>query len=386
MHGNRATGRRGGSRVVLAAAGLAAGLLTIISLRGAFLNLHYGEDEPDDLPAVPAEEEWVIPAAIQPRGEPCPPVPERSPALETAASLRPVPGPGLCFAWTPQAIDLRIGNMLAVYWNARAVSQFTGAAFERSGEDVGVWNNSWLRFLARRVPARCPNAELYEAGFQGCNGTAARDFLRAMFYPATCNGHWSHFRSQIQAETEEGMKDWSKKVGIPLQRYNKTDVVVQFRCSFETLLGHPDYGPLGYSCYNVIPKDTRYIRVVADKEAAAQAPACITVLHALKQHLKWLRPRARVIVRGRTADEDFMALWAAPTMLRDGQSSFGLFAGFGGTGVVYSQPFIEGQARERTPDWGPDWRWNDCPTLYPSVAQKLKITEADQIIKWQKRN
>ena len=107
----------------------------------------------------------------------------------------------------------------------------------------------------------------------------------------------------------------------------------------------------------------------------------------------------------------------APTLFRDSQSSFGLWAAMANPGEVHSVPLRipDGRGDQRqsggqiarppteaeglpnpapridpaaTPDLGPDWVWSAAPVLYPSVAEGLGLSRDDPegLLSWLERH
>jgi hypothetical protein len=144
-------------------------------------------------------------------------------------------------------------------------------------------------------------------------------------------------------------------------------------------LVHGRYGPLAYSCYDVVPNDTSTIYVVANP---SKHQMCINMLGDLQAYLQHLRPRANLTLISGSIEEDFAALWKAPLLIKDAQSTFGLWAGFAGEGRVYAVPMLSHLVLNTTPDLGAGWNWRDCPTLDPKVAKAANISTGSGVISW----
>ena len=90
------------------------------------------------------------------------------------------------------------------------------------------------------------------------------------------------------------------------------------------------------------------------------------------------------------ADESFKSctqfssarLVTAPTVFRDGQSSFGLWAVMANYGIVHAVPMLKftqtHSCATTTPDLGADWVWSTAPVLYPHEAERLNFTKMDR--------
>jgi hypothetical protein len=106
------------------------------------------------------------------------------------------------------------------------------------------------------------------------------------------------------------------------------------------------------------------------------------MLADLQIYLQRLRPHANLKLISGSIEEDFTALWKAPLLIKDAQSTFGLWAGFAGKGVVYAVPMLSHLVLNTTPDLGAGWKWRDCPTLDPTVAKTANISAGAAIISW----
>ena len=285
------------------------------------------------------------------------------------------------FIWDPKFIGhgWRTGNLLSAYWNARAMASYGGARFVASSRMVDVFNKSWLQHLPFNVsPPLCPDPGAYYAGCLGCmHGSLSENFI----FPAICNGAWISFRSQVQADTRSALMSWVKSNNISVPQLSKPNTVIQFRCADDTLI-HYAYGPLAFSCYKAIPPDTRHIYVVVDPQSTHRT--CAAILQALLSHLHSLYPNSRVSTMSGSVELDFITMWGADVLVRNSQSSYGLWAGFAATGAVWSAPMMEKSTLNATPDYGSQWNWLSCPILYPSVAAKnnLDRNSSIDIVTW----
>jgi hypothetical protein len=142
------------------------------------------------------------------------------------------------------------------------------------------------------------------------------------------------------------------------------------------------YGPMAYSCYNVIPQSTRRIYIVA----SVSHPPCKVLLEDLQRHLQSLHPAAEIIVSSKSVEEDFSALSRAPILIKHGQSTFSLWAGLAGNNRVYSMPLPSAYALDTTPDLGANWTWRACAQLEPGEAQSKNIKALSDILLWVKSN
>lgn len=140
---------------------------------------------------------------------------------------------------------------------------------------------------------------------------------------------------------------------------------------------------MGYSCYDVIPQDAGRILVVA---ATSGHGPCSELVNDLVAHLSRSRPKAKVEVISASVGQDFAALMYAPTMIKHGQSTFGLWAGFSSRGQVISVPMMQPFALNTTPDLGTGWTWRDCPVLDPDFARTSGIRSVKGILKWVAEN
>jgi len=213
-------------------------------------------------------------------------------------------------------------------------------------------------------------------------------------------------------------------------------VAVHFRCSKDTLLDNPYYGPIAFSFYDAIPPSTapRTINIVAnikpsanltavmkdrmqhmapdasdaeqtvavitkaEAASAAQRPMdrfdreldsdCHTILRELKAHLenRLSAEGSQVEIVGGEVWEDFMRLVEAPILLM-GVSSFAMMAAVLNRGVVLMPggtvdgPEVMAEAYDGS---RMTWYVSKAPVMTPSVAKAANLTLDDMpaILKW----
>jgi hypothetical protein len=161
------------------------------------------------------------------------------------------------------------------------------------------------------------------------------------------------------------------------------DVVIQSRCSFQTLIEHMEFGPMGFSFYNSInARETKTIRIIANR--GSHVPACTAIRAAMLQHLHERYPDATIHLDSGSPEDDFFRMLFAPVFYRDSQSSFGLWAAVANKGLVHSVPMLRYFTENITPDLGDSWHWDHAPVLYPAVAAAagIKKNDASAIVKW----
>lgn len=205
-------------------------------------------------------------------------------------------------------------------------------------------------------------------------------------YAHRCAGAWTWIRPTIINDTQAAFRAWARDNSVQLPVFSARDVVIQSRCSEETILRHPEYGPVAFSFYKDIPPGTKNILLVAD--LAKRIRLCADIHEA---QVAWLRskfPAAIVTLVGGTMHQDFARLLLAPVLFKDAQSSFGLWAALANRGSVWSVALLPNYTNNTKPDLGPSWHWSDAAVLYPHVAQAAKITLDDPaaIVKWLQDN
>jgi hypothetical protein len=190
-------------------------------------------------------------------------------------------------------------------------------------------------------------------------------------------------RPTIINDTHAAVQRWLAASKQQQPSFNPGDVVIQSRCSEDTLLSHPEFGPVGFSFYSSINATaTQAIYIVA--EPGKQLPACAAIRAAKLKHLAQRYPKAKIQVVGGTREEDFLRLLFAPLLFKDAQSSFGMWAAVANKGQVFSVPMLPMYTNNTTPDLGSDWHWVRAPVLYPEVAEAAGIQKdnAEAIVKW----
>lgn len=201
-------------------------------------------------------------------------------------------------------------------------------------------------------------------------------------YAHRCLGAWTWIRPTIINDTQAAFAAWASDKGFTLPQFQPGDVVIQSRCSPDTILRHPEYGPVAFSYYSHISASATTIIIVTDLNERTQLCADI---HAAQ--VRWLQeryPSAQVRVEGGSMHQDFAKLLLAPALFRDAQSSFGLWAALANRGEVWSVPLLHTYTNTTQPNLGASWHWLDAPVLYPHVAQEQGITldKPQDIIKW----
>jgi hypothetical protein len=201
-------------------------------------------------------------------------------------------------------------------------------------------------------------------------------------YPHRCAGAWTRIRPTIVNDTQAAFAAWAVEKGFQLPTFQPGDVVIQSRCSKDTLLQHPEHGPAAFSFYSSISPAARSISVVAD--LVGRDPLCARIHDA---QLAWLRrkaPAANVSLVGGGIHQAFSRLLLAPVLYKDAQSSFGLWAALANRGEVWSLPLLSAYTNNTQPALGKGWHWSEAPVLYPHVAAAAGITlqRPDAIIEW----
>lgn len=301
------------------------------------------------------------------------------------AGVKQVPGT-LKYIWDPCANRLctpgSTGNVLSRYWNTRAMLHFAGAEFE-VGPNIArmLQQTSFLKFLPFHSPAPpCPDGNAYISGCLGCSMAGNYAFLYD--FPALCNGAWSLFRHIIRNETKRALLQWHTMSQTPIPALGMNYVAVQYRCAADTL-NADGYGPMGYSCYDQIPKSAKLILIIL---SSLNYGPCMKMAIDLKRHISTSRPSANVSFLSGSAEHDFSVMAHASVLVRHGQSTFGLWAGLTGSEIVFSLPLPSTSALNTTPDLGATWVWRKCPILSPAVAKQANIHSPESMIKWARQN
>jgi len=224
---------------------------------------------------------------------------------------------------------------------------------------------------------------------RSCNDVLALSFAgdtESWAYAHRCAGAWTWIRPTIINDTQAAFAAWAAAKKFTLPQFGPDDVVIQSRCSPDTILRHPEYGPVAFSFYSSISHTARNIVIVADLQSRTQLCADI---HSAQ--VKWLKakfPAADIRVEGGSMHQDFAKLLLAPVLFKDAQSSFGLWAALANRGNVWSVPLLDKFTQTTQPDLGPTWHWVDAPVLYPHVAEAAGISlhSPQGIIKWLETN
>ncbi|KAF6254758.1 hypothetical protein COO60DRAFT_1462514 [Scenedesmus sp. NREL 46B-D3] len=269
----------------------------------------------------------------------------------------------------------RWGNALSPYWQARALALIAGQGFDAY---LG-FEGGWMQHLPkRRPPTTCPELDRFKLACEQCDSDS-------WMYAHRCHGAWLQIRPTIMNDTHSAVQTWLQARQQQRQPpvFNPGDVVIQSRCSEDTLLSHAEFGPVAFSFYRSINATaTQAIYIVA--EPGKQLPACAAIRAAKVKHLAARYPNAKVQVVGGRLEEDFLRLMFAPLLFKDAQSSFGLWAALANRGRVFSVPMLPLYTNNTTPDLGGDWQWVHAPVLYPSVAAAagINIGDTEAIINW----
>lgn len=201
-------------------------------------------------------------------------------------------------------------------------------------------------------------------------------------YAHRCSGAWRFIRPTIIKDTQAAVIEWALATNNSLPNFSDGDTVIQSRCNKDTLLEHPEFGPVGFSYYTNIRPTTKNIYIVRDPHVKLHA--CRAIHAAQVTWLKARYPDNTVQIVGGSLVQDFMQLLFAPVLFKEAQSSFGMWAGMANKGDVWSAPLLARFTEHPKPDLGPNWHWVDAPVLYPDVAQAANISTHDisAIINW----
>ncbi|WIA28952.1 hypothetical protein OEZ86_011475 [Tetradesmus obliquus] len=265
-------------------------------------------------------------------------------------------------------LSRRWGNALSPYWQARALALIAGQGFDA----YEGFEGGWMQHLPKKLPpTTCPELGRFKEACDQCDSDS-------WLYAHRCHGAWQQIRPTIINDTHAAVQAWLQASKQQQQQpsFSPGDVVIQSRCSEDTLLSHPEFGPVGFSFFNGIDAAaTKAIYIVA--QPGKQLPACAAIRAAKVKHLEARYPKASVQVVGGKLEEDFLRLLFAPVLFKDAQSSFGLWAALGNKGQVFSVPMLPLYTNVTTPDLGGGWHWVAAPVLYPSVAAAAGIAKND---------
>jgi len=190
-----------------------------------------------------------------------------------------------------------------------------------------------------------------------------------------CHG-WQYILPEIKKYTRNALFEHGL---LPV--FNPGDVVVQQRCAPDTILSHPEFGPIGYSFYDEIKNDTLRVLIVSNHVEAENSSICKRLNESLWQHLRKILPNAHIEYSAGNAFEDFANLVYAPVLFKE-QGSFGLWSAAANTGEVHSAPLWHDDAPHAFKIDAPNWHWTTARVLYPSVARADGISTPDDVVHW----
>ncbi|CAF3948959.1 unnamed protein product, partial [Rotaria sp. Silwood1] len=244
--------------------------------------------------------------------------------------------------WIP-AVTNDWGNTLSPYWQARGVAFLWGSSFALDRWDT----SSWIRFLPVWLPPVASNS---------CVKAYPELLLRMckdpgpdcnMLYAHKCVGAWNYIRNQIQQETRAALELWAHLNNRKLPVFNRYEMVVFDHCERNTMIHHYEYGPVGFSALQCIPKIVKTVYRVYAKDRTNFYCDAIRTAHA--NYLRQTRPDISVIHFPGDIWEDFAKLVYAPYVLvMYAGSSFALWSTLANVGHVWIPPVYGGM----TPDVG----------------------------------
>jgi hypothetical protein len=273
----------------------------------------------------------------------------------------------------------RWGNVLSPYWQARAVAHLANYTYHGGA----FAPDTWMRHLPTNVtPA--PNCQPDAEGF----GRMCRDAgpkCDAMVYAHKCVGGWNLIVPAIQAGTRHALERDQAEGGVQLREWLQSDVVVYDRCAEDTVCGHPEHAPLGFSALAVLlDRDNitggvgvgKLKRVVYVYDPQVPQQLCVDIRAARIERIKQLLPEAEIELSAGTRAEDFAKLALAPNVFVTSQgSSFALWSTLANTGRVW-MPRLYG---EMAPDdVGANYRWLTKELLLTTQVcrDQLNVTNA----------
>eukprot|EP00929_Paragymnodinium_shiwhaense_P033337 TRINITY_DN1831_c0_g1_i1.p1 TRINITY_DN1831_c0_g1~~TRINITY_DN1831_c0_g1_i1.p1 ORF type:complete len:454 (-),score=55.23 TRINITY_DN1831_c0_g1_i1:8-1369(-) len=318
------------------------------------------------------------------------------------------------------------GNVLSVYWEARALAALSGKSFEGV---PGFGPESWLHYLPKKVPAvpDFVNAAAFAEACYECSSATFKGL--GLLYPHTCYGAWTHFRGVMQRETNDALDAYEKQMveqghsgsdkrfeagfhpAADAAQHSGKDVLIFLRFEFTA---YPWPAKSFYLSY--LPPDTR--RVVIMHQAYTNA----TVQEGLKQlggsihetfdpdmqrNISVLLQGITNLIKGRcncavettTGHQfhDFTRLVRHDGPVIAMSSSFGLFGILANKlGPVYfPRSFIKftrsaNAAKRCAPselprnigEEGRGFFWDDSPTLSGHEIKDFKGIQAADMVKW----
>jgi len=128
-------------------------------------------------------------------------------------------------------------------------------------------NSTIMRMLPTRlgVQKQYRNKNIFDRECQLCS----------TYYAHKCQA-WTNIISEIQNLTHNALKQ---------ERFliDSDELLIQYRCDIETVLSHPEYGPIHFSFYDSIPNNTETISVLSE---TMTDPLCRAIFHKLISYLK----------------------------------------------------------------------------------------------------
>ena len=261
----------------------------------------------------------------------------------------------------------RFGNAIGPYWASLATAHLLKVDFQSGPFKIPI-----ARFFPLSFPALHPfntnQSRLFEP-----------PFMCKTRYSHLCP-HWPAILPMIQSITRFAL-DMEHLSNSPLQadqaaiKNAASDIVIQFRCDHETILDHPEYGPIHFSFYDPIPLDTPLITIVSEPMHGT----CNIILNHLKAYLlkKW--PNTTLNSESGTIYDDFARLVTAKTLFK-AMGSFGLWAAAANPHQVYSLPLYQFDGGRFTFP-APNWIWSHAPVLLPGTTN-LDKNDIPGILRW----
>jgi hypothetical protein len=267
----------------------------------------------------------------------------------------------------------RFGNAIGPYWASLATAQLLNLDFQSGPFKIPIARFypsfvSEVNFRSIPLNAIANQSSLFET-----------ILLCKTRYPHLCP-HWPAILPMIQSITRFAL-DMEHLSNSPLQadqaaiKNAASDIVIQFRCDHETILDHPEYGPIHFSFYDPIPLHTTLITIVSEPMHGT----CNIILNHLKAYLLKKRPNTILNVESGTLYDDFARLVTAKTLFK-AMGSFGLWAAAANPHQVYSLPLYQFDGGRYTFP-APNWIWSNAPVLLPGTTN-LDKNDIPGILHW----